>query len=98
MVCLFVCLLLIFLVWFGLLKTLGDACPTLDKESVWEDTEAERRLGKGCYEVLALSKKLGRECGGRAEQDGNQRGGTPDVLLSTELRWAGLRLGLKLKK
>lgn len=51
MVCLFVCLLLIFSVWFGLLKTLGHACPTLDKESVWEDTEAERRLGKGCYEV-----------------------------------------------
>jgi hypothetical protein len=35
------------LVWFGWFRALGDACPTLDKESVLKDTEAERRLGKG---------------------------------------------------
>lgn len=77
-------------------KTFRDACSTLDKQSVLEDTEAERRLGKGCYEVLALFKKLDGECGeGRAGWE--PRGGAPGVLLSKELRWAGLRAGLKLK-
>lgn len=71
----------------GLFKALGGACPTLDKESVLEDTEAERRLGKRLIcEVLAFSKKLDRDCGGRTEQGGNQKGGTLGVLLSTELR------------
>lgn len=50
------------------MKGLRDACPTLDKESVLEDTEAEERLGKGPLCGPCPLQKAGQriELGGRA--------------------------------
>lgn len=81
-------MLLIFSVWFGLLKTLGHACPTLDKESVWEDTEAERRLGKGCYEVpfpKSWTENVGE---GRAGWEPRRRDSRCTVERRAKMGWA----------